>query len=385
VTCGAGTREVNGSCVPVADGGLGCGPGTVEMNGACLPVPVDGGVACGPGTMEMDGACVPGPADGGLTCGAGTVAMDGACVPLPADGGITCGQGTVDQNGMCVPVVGCGPGTVQMGDQCVTLDGGAGSYEVRVSITMLPGDGLSPIPVLLIGTRADGTAALDDVVVDVDRAGAGSFDRTAVTLGAEGTTVYFTPCNTATSPACAGPVQLVMYLASDTRNPVATSASILIEAPTGVGSTAPCMTGGNVVFFNGDSGDYIHPGMATITQGTFSTQGLGQTDAQNVGIHVVPSDSTQGLWWDLDFTSEMLGQPLQAQVYDNAERDPFESPGHPGMDVTGDGRGCNMSNGRFQIEELEMSGGSLMRFTATFEQHCEDGAAALRGCVHYEQ
>jgi hypothetical protein len=32
-----------------------------------------------------------------------------------------------------------------------------------------------------------------------------------------------------------------------------------------------------------------------------------------------------------------------------------------------------------------MNGSSLQSFTATFEQHCEGGSAALRGCVHWEQ
>jgi hypothetical protein len=52
--------------------------------------------------------------------------------------------------------------------------------------------------------------------------------------------------------------------------------------------------------------------------------------------------------------------------------------------VSGDGRGCNTLTGDFQIETLDVTGGSLHAFTATFLQHC-DGGAALRGCVHFEQ
>jgi hypothetical protein len=66
-----------------------------------------------------------------------------------------------------------------------------------------------------------------------------------------------------------------------------------------------------------------------------------------------------------------------------AERSAFASPGHPGIDISGDGRGCNTITGRFEIRELTWSGGVLNAFTATFEQHCEGGSATLRGCVHY--
>jgi hypothetical protein len=80
-----------------------------------------------------------------------------------------------------------------------------------------------------------------------------------------------------------------------------------------------------------------------------------------------------------------LNKPLDAQVYSDAQRDPFEMPGHPGLSITGDGRGCNTLTGSFQIEDLTMTGATVTSFTATFEQHCEGGGAALRGCVHFQQ
>ncbi|HEY6475273.1 MAG TPA: hypothetical protein VI456_01755, partial [Polyangia bacterium] len=140
---------------------------------------------------------------------------------------------------------------------------------------------------------------------------------------------------------------------------------------------------GNIIFFDGDASDYIYSGTETITQGTWSADG----SSSEVHISVTPSASTQGLWWDLYFDSSMLtNSTLMDQVYQNAERWPFESPGHPGLDVSGDGRGCDTVTGQFQIQDVQWSsGGSLTSFTATFEHHCEGGAAALRGCVHYGQ
>ena len=68
--------------------------------------------------------------------------------------------------------------------------------------------------------------------------------------------------------------------------------------------------------------------------------------------------------------------------HEMAERFPFEANGRPGLDVSGDGRGCNTLTGRFRITEATI--GPTVSFTAAFEQHCEGGTAALRGCVHYQ-
>ncbi len=62
----------------------------------------------------------------------------------------------------------------------------------------------------------------------------------------------------------------------------------------------------------------------------------------------------------------------------------LEDPGHPGLDVSGDGRGCNTLCGSFQIHELEVNGTQLERLAATLEQNCECGTSTLRGCIVYE-
>jgi hypothetical protein len=75
---------------------------------------------------------------------------------------------------------------------------------------------------------------------------------------------------------------------------------------------------------------------------------------------------------------------MRAQVYTDAERASFASPGHPGIDIGGDGRGCNTITGTFQVEDIQLINTKLASFTATFEQHCEGGTPVLHGCVHYQ-
>jgi hypothetical protein len=310
-----------------------------------------------------------------MSCGPGTSADGGECLPNPEDGGPD--AGSVDGG-----EISCGPGTHLAGEVCLPDAMGSVRYEVRVAVAQLGADGFSQIPVFVIGTNADGTPATDTVVLTTSVPGEGTIAPQTFAVSAVGTTAYFTPCSSAADPACLGTFTINLALASAPSTVIAHSIPITLIAPSGVGSTAPCLIGGNVVFFDGDNGDYIHPGAATITQGMWSITS-NMMPPSDITVHVRPTQSTQGLWWDLEFGSAQLNQPLAAQVYENAERAAFASPGHPGIDIGGDGRGCNMISGKFQIETLTATGATVSSFTATFEQRREGGSAALRGCVHF--
>jgi hypothetical protein len=393
ITCGPGTTMLGGVCLASTDGGTACGPGTQSVGGQCMAVPADagGGVACGQGTVLVGGQCVPIAFDAGpaIGCGAGTHLVGNQCLPDATDAGppVTCAAGTHLANGQCVadPVdagvpIGCGPGTHLVGDHCLpTPDGGQAQFFVRVGVTTIGADGYSSIPVVVLGTDENGNPSTATVVLDTSRAGAGTVSPSTVTLTPTGATVYFTPCSAAASMWCAGPMHITLALASAPGVVVAESQEITLVAPTGVGSDSPCLAGGNVAFFNGDPGDYIFSGMQTMTQGQWSAS----ASSGLVHISLTPADESQGLWWDFYFETTQIPAPITTQVYEGAERWPFESPGHPGLDVSGDGRGCNTVTGRFQVEDLVESNGSLTSFTATFEHHCEGGTPALRGCVHF--
>ena len=361
IACGSGTHLSGGSCVPDAVAAETCAPGTHDDGGACVA-----DVYCGPGSHADGGACVP-----NVLCGAGAHVDGGACV---AD--VVCGDGSHPDGGACMPDTVCGAGTYASGGACVPDSTGSGAtYQVRLLSQDVAADGYSKVPVLVIGTNADGTPATDSMVMDTSLAGAGGFSTTSFALPAMGEQLLFTPCSSANA-GCSGTFQITAALATAPNTPVASSWPLTLRAPAGVGSDTPCLAGGNVVFFDGDSTDYIHPGTETITAGTFSATG----SANTVDLSVTPS---AGGWWYLDFSSAQLGQALAAQVYDDAQRAPFASPGHPGLEISGSGRGCNTLTGAFQVEDLQWNGSTLASFTATFEQHCEGGAAALRGCIHY--
>ena len=76
-------------------------------------------------------------------------------------------------------------------------------------------------------------------------------------------------------------------------------------------------------------------------------------------------------------------EALAVGTYDNAQRLPDAA--HPGLDIGGQGRGCNTSTGSFVISELERDGtGNVTTLAVSFEQHCEGDAAALFGELRYQ-
>lgn len=127
-----------------------------------------------------------------------------------------------------------------------------------------------------------------------------------------------------------------------------------------------------------DSGDYIgggvprwyHPGNAQISVS-------GSTGYLTVGV----SGGNLGDYFHMDFAAPS-GQALAPGTYVGAQRAPFAEAGRPGIDISGDGRGCNTIEGLFEVKAFEVSAaGELQRLHIVYEQHCEGGESALFGEV----
>ncbi len=126
--------------------------------------------------------------------------------------------------------------------------------------------------------------------------------------------------------------------------------------------------------FQSDTGDYIGGGKQqvwTLKESDFSVGGNNRDIRASV--------SGQGDRWYLEFRAPSNGQ-LGAGQFTNAERAPFVTGKAPGLDINGDGRGCNTLGGRFAIKTLTWtSAGTVAEMDVLFEQHCEGMGPALRG------
>ncbi len=132
------------------------------------------------------------------------------------------------------------------------------------------------------------------------------------------------------------------------------------------------------ILIDSQEGDYVGTGrhlMLTNADGEI-------TPDRNFGngVHV---DFVNGLVrWDLDFAA--AGAPLATGVYDRAVRWPFQPPDRSGLSVSGDGRGCNNIQGRFEVLEAQYApDGRVLRFAVDFEQWCDGDRAPMFGSVRF--
>jgi hypothetical protein len=131
------------------------------------------------------------------------------------------------------------------------------------------------------------------------------------------------------------------------------------------------------VRFESESGDYIGGGIdQSFTRESWQVVVKGHSGAAHVSLKG-PS------FWSLDFAAPQ-GRPLVVGSYGSATRYPFNSPALPGLNVSGDGRGCNTLTGWFEVVEYQLdSKDHVVKLAINFKQNCEGALPSLYGAVRY--
>ncbi|MBO0822371.1 MAG: hypothetical protein J2P27_00760, partial [Actinobacteria bacterium] len=133
---------------------------------------------------------------------------------------------------------------------------------------------------------------------------------------------------------------------------------------------AQTVTTGSLTF-SGDKTDYITQGESESLSTSNVDQMTVTTTTNDPDGHVMISVNVSATeWWDLDF-----GAPgssvLAPGTYNSATRYPFNTTG-PGLNLDGNGRGCNTLTGSFTVIDAVFGPqGYVQKFDATFVQHCE--------------
>lgn len=130
-----------------------------------------------------------------------------------------------------------------------------------------------------------------------------------------------------------------------------------------------------VLSYQSEPGDWVGAGQ-TNTIISSSSEFIVQLDAGFPGS--LQFRTSLGGAWFVTFAPPS-GQVLAPGLYTRAYRAPFKDPSQPGLDVTGQSRGCNQSTGRFLISQAVFSGNTVQRFHAKFQQHCEGWSTGIRG------
>lgn len=166
---------------------------------------------------------------------------------------------------------------------------------------------------------------------------------------------------------------------SSRRVRLASSALILLVGL--LGAVGPASAQVTSLSMTSEPGDYIGGG-----QTYFYGAGEGNFGAQvnyAGGVTISFVSGNYDHWWNLSFRAPG-GAPLTTGTYLNALRFPFQGDTAPGLDVSGDGRGCNGLTGSFQVLQIEYGpDNTVTAFNATFEQHCEGMEPALRGEIRF--
>jgi hypothetical protein len=118
-------------------------------------------------------------------------------------------------------------------------------------------------------------------------------------------------------------------------------------------------------------------------------------DVHNIGTFAAPATDDLSFnfmfssrypdnkWATLDFSTRRLGVAMTSGVtYTNAERAPFASLGHAGLDIGYNHRGCNTLRGSYTVNQLSFKAGALDTFSTSFSQSC-DGGALMHGTFYY--
>jgi DNA-binding beta-propeller fold protein YncE len=142
-------------------------------------------------------------------------------------------------------------------------------------------------------------------------------------------------------------------------------------------------TTGTFLYLNSQPGDYVGAGTERLYASPASTI-IGELSAVGDYFKGAVGSSFSFYQWRVDVAAPP-GQLLAVGSYTRAVRAVFRPAGSPGLDVFGDGRGCNTVTGRFNIDELTFwSNGDVRVFQATFEQHCSGAPPALFGRIRFE-
>lgn len=140
-------------------------------------------------------------------------------------------------------------------------------------------------------------------------------------------------------------------------------------------ATGPALAQQTVVSFSsGGMDDWVGQGQTkayTPVNGYIVVAGTRGSGAVSVQV-----SGNDGKWWDLHLKAP-IGEQLVPREYFFAERAVFTTGRSPGLDFSGDGRGCNEIYGSFAIRQIAYdSAGNISMLEASALQYCETPATS---------
>jgi hypothetical protein len=104
----------------------------------------------------------------------------------------------------------------------------------------------------------------------------------------------------------------------------------------------------------------------------------------NTGSFQMVVNAVHGHHWEINIAAPR-GQQLHTGTYTGTQAAQFRTGSHAGLDVSGDGRGCDSFSGQFTIKRISSYQGKIAFVDLTFSQICGGSGTTLPliGEVHY--
>ncbi len=138
---------------------------------------------------------------------------------------------------------------------------------------------------------------------------------------------------------------------------------------------------GNYVYLSSQPLDFVGQGQTYLYTATSNPT---FTVSSSLAFMHVTVGGTNAVW-NGDFLGMNSLSRLEVGYYSDLQRYPFGNPAKGALSWTGQGRGCNLVNGWFVVDNVTYSGATLMSIDLRFEQHCDGSTDALRGKIHWSQ
>ncbi len=138
----------------------------------------------------------------------------------------------------------------------------------------------------------------------------------------------------------------------------------------------------NFVTMVGHRGDWISQGVSRFFHPGNAAIGASWGNRRNT-VAVGVNGGQYGEDFRFEFTAP-AGEPLKVGDYEGAQRAAFAELGRPGIDISGEHRGCNEIAGRFTVKDIALDPrGRVARLWIVYQQNCEKTGPPLIGEIRY--
>lgn len=136
-------------------------------------------------------------------------------------------------------------------------------------------------------------------------------------------------------------------------------------------------TAGNYIYLESDRSDFLGAAPAYLYTPLDSMITV-SADRNKVSVNVNGDERWSGSFATMSNASQIL-----AGYYAGLENTEFSNPARGYFSWGGDGRGCNTATSGVVIDKAVYSGSQLVELLMRFEQHCDNGAGAMRGEIRW--